>query len=99
MSKEELIRQTFDELGKRYPIGLYEYLYKFQPDLYKELISIEADIDKAFLTGTVEELKASLRTYWAIHMKAIEIFKNSGQSGIDFTKVREEIEGERSSRV
>lgn len=96
MTKDELLQKTLEDLNTQYPIGLYEFLFKNRTELYKQLQSTENNIDTAYLTGTVSELKSSLRTYWAIHMKAIEIFKNSGQSGIDFTKVREEIEEERS---
>ena len=95
MDKDHVLKETFRLLNERYPIGLYEYLYKFQPDLYKELQDIEKDIDKAYLTATIKELKASLRGYWTFHIEVIELFKNSDKHSLDISRVREEISEDR----
>ena len=95
MNKDELLTRTLDELRQRYPIGLYEFLFRHRPDLYKQLLDLEDRIDRAFLSGTVGELKAVLRDYWRLHMQAIEEFKKINQLGLNLLKAREEMLGER----
>ena len=35
--KEHIIDETLRLLAERYPIGLYEYLFKYQTEMYDEL--------------------------------------------------------------
>jgi len=82
---------TLYELGKRYPSGLYEFLFKYRSDFYQQLLGIEGKIDKAILSGTVDELKLVLREYWTLHMRAIHIFKNNEIKDFNREEVRREI--------
>lgn len=95
MDKEALIKRTLEDLGKHYPIGLYEYLFKHRHEVYSKLTRLEKAIDQAFLTGMVEDLKAILRDYWRLHMEAIKQFKAGGQLTLNIRETREEMEEER----
>ncbi|HEX3036115.1 MAG TPA: hypothetical protein VHT73_13515 [Thermodesulfobacteriota bacterium] len=92
MSKDFILDETLRLLNERYPIGLYEYLYKHREDLYRELLALEDRIDKAFLSGTVEELKSVLREYWTFHMRAKREFK---QTDLNLVQIRKEMNEER----
>jgi len=91
MTKDEIMRKTFEELGRRYPSGLYEFLYKGRKDVYQYLINLEDDIDKAFLFGTEEQLRSTLKEYWTLHMKAIQIFKNRDTTDFDTKEIRQQM--------
>lgn len=95
MSKEELLKRTLEDLGKQYPIGLYEYLFKHRHEVYSELTRLEEAVDRAFLSGTVGELKAVLRDYWKLHIEAIKEFKEVGQSDFNLPVARKEMQEER----
>jgi hypothetical protein len=90
--KDFILEETLRLLNKRYPIGLYEYLYKHRPDLDTQLLELWDRIDKAFLSGTIPELKAVLREYWTFHMKVIKEFK---QTDLNLSQVRKEMNEER----
>lgn len=95
--KEKILKEVLRLLGEKYPIGLYEYLYKRCPDLYNELILIEHDIDRSFLSDSVsiDEFKAILRDYWKLHMIAIREYKKADQLNFNLPKAREEMIEER----
>jgi len=97
MTKEELLNRALEDLGKRYPQGLYEYLYKYRPGLYKQLIDLEGRIDQTYLNpnASIDQLKAVLREYWKFHMTAIREFKQRGQLDLNLLKAREEMVEER----
>lgn len=95
MSKEELLTRALEDLGKRYPIGLYEYLFKHRPEKYKQLLELEDRIDVAYLTGTLDSLKSVLREYWTFHMAVIKEFKQAEQLGLNLSQVRQEMTEER----
>jgi hypothetical protein len=97
MTKEELLNRALGDLGKRYPIGLYEYLYKHRPDLYRSLIELENSIDQIYpdSNASIDQLKAVLRDYWTFHMTAIREFKQLGQLDLDLSQVRQEMADER----
>jgi hypothetical protein len=97
MNKDELLNRTLEELGKRYPQGLYEYLYKHRPDLYRQLVDLEDKIDQAYLNpnASIDQLKAVLREYWAFHMTTIREFKQKGQLGLNLPQARKEMIDER----
>lgn len=95
MDKEELLKRTLEDLGKIYIDGLYEYLYECHREVYNEIIRLEEEIDQAFLSRTVGELKAVLRAYWKLHIQAIKEFKSSDQLDFNPLKARKEIAEER----
>lgn len=93
--REELLKRTLEDLGKIYPPGLYEYLYKQRREAYEELLHLEERIDGSFLSGSIEVLKAALRDYWQFHTTAIKEFKNIDQLSFDLPKARQEMIEER----
>lgn len=97
MTKEELLSRALEDLGKRYPVGLYEFLFKYCPDLYQQLLKLEDRIDQAYLNpnASIYQLKAVLREYWAFHMAAIKEFKHIGQLDLDLSQIRQKMIGER----
>lgn len=95
MDKEELLKRTLEDLGKQYPIGLYEFLYECHREAYNEILQVEDRIDQTFLTGTVEGLKAVLRDYWKIHMQAIKEFQSRGQLTFNLQVAKKEMEEKR----
>ncbi len=99
MNKEELVRNILEKLNVRYPKGLYEFLYRYHPELYRRMIDIEDSIDQNLLNAdsSIDQLRSILREYWTLHMRAIQIFKDSGKVDSDFRKAREEILEDRLS--
>jgi hypothetical protein len=95
MEKQELLARTLDDLGKQYPVGLYEYLYKQRQDLYSQLLDLEEKIDRAFLSGTIDDLKSGLREYWTFHIHAIREFKRQEHLTLNFSQARQEMAEER----
>lgn len=93
--KEEALKEILRLLSDRYPMGLYEYLFRHRGELYKQLLKLEERLDKALLSGTVEETKAALRDYWVLHMKAIKEFKQATKSELDLSQAREQMKQER----
>jgi hypothetical protein len=91
MNKDELLRKTLEDLGRYYPTGLYEFLFKHKYDLYERLQEVECQIDQAYLTGTVDDLKLALREYWNLHRIAIKEFNNTTALNIDIEEIRKEI--------
>ena len=97
MTKEELINRTQEDLDKRYPIGLYEYLFKYRPDLDRQLIELWDRIDQAYLNPNVsiDQFKVVLREYWTFHMAAIKEFKQVWKLDLNLSQIREEMTEER----
>jgi len=98
MNKDELLNRTLEELGKRYPQGLYEFLFKHRPDLYRQLVGLEDKIDQTYLNAnaSIYQFKAVLREYWTFHMIAIKEFKQVGQLEMNvLINARQEMEEER----
>jgi len=95
--KEYILQETLRLLGEKYPIGLYEYLYKYRPDLYIQLVNLENGIDQTYLNpnASIDQLKAVLREYWTFHMRAIKEFKQRGQLGLNLPQARQEMIEER----
>lgn len=88
--KESILDEVLNLLSEKYPHGLYDWLYKCRPDVYKGISDLEDRINSNFLcSGSVEELKTILRAYWVIHIRAIRDFKKSGlyDSTSDETRV------------
>lgn len=97
MTKEELLKQALEDLGRRYPTGLYEYLFKHCPDLYKQLLGLEDRIDQSYLNphASIDQLKAVLREYWTFHMMAIKQFKQTTELDLKLRQARQEMAEER----
>ena len=93
--KELILKEVLRLLNEKYPIGLYEYLFKHRSSLYMQLIDLEERIDQAFLYETVDDLKAVLREYWTFHMTAIKEFKQIGQLGLNLQKAKQEMAEEK----
>jgi len=58
--KENIIDETLRLLAQKYPIGLYEYLFKYEPEMYKKLRFLEDKISKNYKNKSVEEIKVIL---------------------------------------
>lgn len=97
MTKEELLKRALEDLGKKYPVGLYEFLFKHRPDLYKRLVDLENRIDQTFLNphAFIDQLKAVLREYWRFHMVAIKEFKQTTELDLKLREARQEMADER----
>jgi hypothetical protein len=80
MTREELLKRTLEELGKRYPPGMYAYLHHHHPEAYQELLNLESTISQTYLTGTIGKLKEVLRLYWRFHITYKGYFLNSLKS-------------------
>ena len=93
--KELILKEVLRLLNEKYPIGLYEYLFKHRSSLYMQLIDLEERIDQAFLYETVDDLKAVLREYWTFHMTAIKEFKQIGELSLNLSQARQEMVEER----
>jgi len=92
--KEIIIDKTLNLLAERYPIGLYEYLFKYQPKMYKKLRELEEEADNAFLYKNIEDSKEVLKEYWTLHMEAIEEFENQDDLDLKVSEVKQQIQEE-----
>ena len=99
MNNLDLVRNTLEQLNKYYPIGLYEWLFKFNKPLYYQIIKIEDELDKVIPNGTQEDTKKLLLKYWATHKTAIEQFRNNqlDESDINYAEVRKDMLEEKVS--
>jgi len=93
--KELILKEVLRLLNEKYPIGLYEYLFKHRSSLYMQLIDLEERIDQAFLYETIGDLKAVLREYWTFHITAIKEFKQIGELSLNLSQTRQEMVEER----
>jgi len=93
--KQHILHRIFGLLNERYPMGLYEYVYKYRPEISKIKDSLEERIDEAFLTGSVNELEAVLKEYWALHVEMIREFDSTEHSQLDLSLARKEYEEQR----
>lgn len=74
--KEKLLHILFNRLSERYPAGLIEWMDKYHPEASREVSELEDRANENFRSnGSAQELKAILRDYWLIYMKAITDFK------------------------
>lgn len=96
--KEAILTEVLRLLREKYPIGLYEYLFKHRPDLDQQRLALEDRIDQSYLNPniSIDQLKAVLREYWTFHMTAIREFKQAGQLDLNLVaKARQEMAEER----
>ena len=95
--KEHILNEVLRLLSEKYPVGLYEFLYKHKPDLYWQLVDLEDRIDQAYLnpSASTDQLKAVLREYWTFHMTAIKEFKQIGELSLNLSQARQEMVEER----
>lgn len=78
--KDKLLRITLKGLDDKYEFGLYDWLKKSEPKVYVNITGLENEIDNNFSeNGSTEELKALLRSYWIVHIKAIIKFTDKRQ--------------------
>jgi hypothetical protein len=93
--KAFILRETLSVLSRKYPIGLYEYLFKHKEKLYRQLLDLEEEIDSVFLSGTIHELKSVLREYWIFHINVIKEFQKVEQLDLNLAEVRKKMAEER----
>ncbi len=93
--KEHILRQTLRLLNGKYPLGLYEWLYKYRRDEYDEIFNLVDEIDHIYKVGSVDEFKAILREYWTCHMQAIRDFEEADQLDFNVNDARQELDEER----
>lgn len=93
--KEFLLAEVDARLEKKYPSGLYDWLYVFQRDLYERITGMESALNVSLTDGSpVEGFKNVLRKYEDVHVEAIKGYE-SGQGtllsieGISALRVRE----------
>ena len=92
--KDKIIDETLNLLAERYPIGLYEYLFKYQPDMYKKLRELEDEISRDYENKSIEDLKEVLKEYWTLHMEAIGEFENQDDLDLKVSEVKQQIQEE-----
>jgi len=90
--KENIIDGTLKLLAERYPIGLYEFMYEYHPNMYRRMRELEDEVDNAFLYKTVEDLKEDLKEYWHLHVEAIEEFENQDDLDLRVSEVKQQIQ-------
>ncbi len=89
--KDRLLKLTLDGITKRYPSGLYEWLFKYKIEVHERIIELEDRIDENFNdNGSIQELKALLRGYWVEHIKAERDFELSGKPDASLEEIRSE---------
>lgn len=89
--KENILNEVLDSLEKRYPSGLYDWLYLHDRALYDQINVLEGQLNRGFADGyQVDNFKATLREYWKAHMKGIRLFNKSGQSTVNLSSSRAE---------
>lgn len=95
--KYPIIREIQILLNERYPKGLYEFIYKYRPELDKQLLDLWERIDQTYLdpNASIDQLKAVLRDYWTFHMTTIKKFKQVAKLDLNLRKAREEMTEER----
>ena len=92
--KEHIINETLKLLAEKYPIGLYEYLFKYQPEMYKELRDLENDISRDYDHKSIYDIKAIMRKYWILHSIAIKEFENQDNLDLEVSEVKQQIQQE-----
>jgi len=92
--KEHMIDETLRLLTERYPIGLYEFLFKYEPKMYRKLRELEDEISRDYSNKTIEDLKEVLREYWTLHMEAIREFENQDDLDLRVSEVKQQIQEE-----
>ena len=92
--KENIIDETLRLLSEKYIIGLYEYLFMYQPGMYKELRDLEDEISNDYLSKSIEDLKEVLRRYWTLHVEAIGEFENRDDLDLRVSEVKQQIQEE-----
>jgi len=92
--KDSILEEILNLLAERYPIGLYEFLYKYQLETYRRIRELEDEVDNAFLYKTVGDLKEILREYWVLHMEAIKEFENQDNLDLEVSEVKQQIQEE-----
>ena len=80
MKNIRLAEKLLDELRTYYPLGLYEWLYKYSKDHYDKIVQIESNLHRVISCGSEEQTKALLSEYWKLHRAAIDEFINSEES-------------------
>ena len=88
--KEYLLKTAFNLLEERYPSGLYEWLYIHDRATNDEINRLEDRVNANFLNGgSINDLKAILREYWIVHMKAIRAYEAAGKV-LDLDSIRQQ---------
>ena len=94
--KESILDEVISLLSDKYPPGLYDWLYKYRPAVYKSISDLEDRVNSNFVHGgSIEELKTILRVYWVNHIQATRDFKKSGL----YANTSDEIRTERITKL
>jgi len=93
-NKDFILSETLRLLNKHYPIGMYEYLYKYHFEVYQKMREIEDEINLNFDNQSIEDLKNILAVYWRLHIESIKKFKSEGQLNFDIGEVKIRINNE-----
>jgi len=92
--KENIIDETLRLLTERYQQGLYEYLFKYQPEIYKELRDLEDELSIDYKNKSIDDIKAIMRKYWILHSMAKKEFENQDDLDLEVSEVKQQIQQE-----
>jgi len=75
--KLNLIDETFEELNKNCPRGMYVQMEEHFPELEERFNQSEEKINSLVRNGTIVELKQSLEGFWYLHQELMTKINNS----------------------
>jgi hypothetical protein len=74
----DLIKKTLQEIGKEYKPGLLAWIRtEYRHSRWKEMLSLEDEINRTTLAGDETGLKAALSTYKAFFQEVLEIYEKA----------------------
>jgi len=69
--KVNLIDQTFENLNKNCPRGMYVQLDEYFPELEQRFNESEEKINQLVDNGTITETKKALEGFWYLHQELL----------------------------
>lgn len=69
--KFKLLDETFEELNKNYPRGMYVQMEVNFPGLEERFNQAEKKINSLVKNGTIVELKKALEGFWYLHQELL----------------------------
>jgi len=82
--KVNLIDETFEELNKNCPRGMYIQMEEHFPELEERFNESEEKINQLVNNGTITEIKKALEGFWYLHQELL--------NSITHLQSREEVE-------